>query len=83
MLSDGSSNDFADAGFGNNLDYKLNDAYIGFEYKFKIGRLTSKPGIYLHNYRLNTKQSDGENTLQKTFFEPQWDSELKSTSQKL
>lgn len=84
VLSDGTINDFANAGFGNKIDYKLNDAYVGLEYKFKTGRLTNKPGIYLHNYNLSTNQIDGKNTIRKILFEPQWDSEFEfNTSETL
>jgi len=76
LLSDGSVNDFSSDGFGNNLDYKLNDAYFGLEYKFKIGKVTSKPGVYFHKYHLKTNQINGENAFDKTLFEPQWYSEL-------
>jgi len=76
LLSDGSLNDFSSNGFGNDLKYKLNDAYIGLEYKFKIGKVTNRPGLYLHQYDLRTLQIDGKNTISKTLFEPQWDSEL-------
>lgn len=76
LLSDGSLNDFSSNGFGNDLKYKLNDAYIGLEYKFKIGKVTNRPGLYLHQYNLRTLQIDGKNTISKTLFEPQWDSEL-------
>lgn len=76
LLSDGTVDDFASAGFGNNMEYRLNDAYIGFEYKFKIGKVTSKPGMYLHWYDLKTNQIEANSSYRKTLFEPQWDSEL-------
>ena len=76
LLTNGTINDFATAGFGNNVDYRLNDAYIGFEYKFKIGRWTNKPGLYFHWYHLKTNQPDGNYTLSKTLFQPQWTSEF-------
>lgn len=76
LLSDGNINDFASSGFGNNMDYQLNDAYAGFEYKFKIGKITNKPGIYLHWYDLKTNQIESNNSFRKMLFEPQWDSEL-------
>ncbi|MFH6995228.1 carboxypeptidase-like regulatory domain-containing protein [Flavobacterium sp. FlaQc-48] len=75
ILTDGSINDFADAGFGNNIKYKLNDAYVGLEYKFKIGKWVNKPGLYLHWYQLNTNQNTGNNTVSKTLFQPQWNSD--------
>lgn len=76
LLSDRSINDFSHAGFGNDLNYKLNDAYLGFEYKFKIGKVTTKPGLYLHQYNLKTNQIDEKKIISKTLFEPQLDSEL-------
>lgn len=76
LLSDGSINNFSSDGFGNNMNYRLNDTYLGFEYKFKIGKITSKPGIYIHNYNLQTDQLDSNISFQKMLLEPQLDSEL-------
>ena len=76
LLSDGTVNDFATAGFGNSMDYRLNDAYAGFEYKFKIGKVTNKPGIYVHWYDLKTNQIASQSSFRKMLLEPQWDSEL-------
>jgi hypothetical protein len=75
ILTDGSINDFSDANFGNNVKYNLNDAYIGLEYKFKIGKWTNKPGLYLHNYHLKTNQSGTDYTISKTLFQPQFNSD--------
>lgn len=75
ILTDGSINDFATAGFGNNISYKLNDAYVGLEYKFKIGKWVNKPGLYLHWYQLNTIQNDGNYNVSKVLFQPQWNSD--------
>lgn len=75
ILTDGSINDFSDANFGNNVKYNLNDAYIGLEYKFKIGKWTNKPGLYLHNYHLKTNQSGIDYTISKTLFQPQFNSD--------
>jgi hypothetical protein len=76
LLTNGTSNDFASAGFGNNSIYNLNDAYAGIEYKFKIGKWTNKPGMYLHRYDLKTNQSDETYSLSKTLFQPQWNSDF-------
>jgi hypothetical protein len=76
LLTNGTSNDFASAGFGNNSIYNLNDAYAGIEYKFKIGKWINKPGMYLHRYDLKTNQSDGAYSLSKTLFQPQWNSDF-------
>jgi hypothetical protein len=75
QLTNGSINDFALNGFGNNLDYSLNDFYVGLEYKFKIGNLTTKPALYSHFYHLKTKQLSTNYTLNTTFLEPELNSE--------
>ncbi|UQD55251.1 carboxypeptidase-like regulatory domain-containing protein [Flavobacterium sp. K5-23] len=75
LLTNDAVNDFAFAGFGNQVKYQLNDAYVGLEYKFRIGKWTNKPGLYLHWYHLTTNQVATDYTLSKTLFQPQWDSE--------
>ncbi|BCY27791.1 TonB-dependent receptor family protein [Flavobacterium okayamense] len=75
FLTDGSVNDFAANGFGNDLDYVLNDFYVGLEYKFKIGKWINKPAIYTHFYHLKTKQITSDYSLNRTYFEPQFNSE--------
>lgn len=79
ILSDGSLNDFASSGFGNDLDYRLNDAYATVEYKFRIGKWINKPGVSFHWYDLRTKQRSGDRTLSKGLFEPRWFSEYEFT----
>ncbi|CAM3935847.1 MULTISPECIES: carboxypeptidase-like regulatory domain-containing protein [Flavobacterium] len=74
-LTDGTINDFATGGFGNDLNYLLNDFYVGFEYKFKIGKWVNKPALYTHFYHLKTRQILENYTTNKTYFEPQWNSE--------
>jgi hypothetical protein len=76
LLSNGTSNDFDLAGFGNAIKYQLNDAYIGLEYKFKIGKWTNKPAIYLHFYDLKTTQNENNYGFSKTLLQPQWNSEF-------
>ncbi|WP_396142924.1 carboxypeptidase-like regulatory domain-containing protein [Flavobacterium sp.] len=76
LLTNGTINDFGNSGFGNNVKYQLNDAYIGLEYKFKIGKWTNKPGFYLHWYNLNTKQNQSDFTITKTLLQPQFNSEF-------
>jgi hypothetical protein len=71
--TNGTKNDFASSGFGNDITYQLNDAYIGLEYKLKIGKWISKPGLYFHWYHLNTFQTPN-NSLDKTLLQPQWNS---------
>ncbi|SFD25521.1 TonB-dependent receptor [Flavobacterium phragmitis] len=75
ILTDGSINDFSDKGFGNTIKYKLNDVYIGLEYKFRIGKWVNKPGLYLHGYHLNAIQNDNDHIVAKALFQPQWNSD--------
>ena len=75
QLTDGTINDFASSGFGNNLKYTLNDAFVGFEYKFKIGKWVNKPGVYFHWYYLNTEQNTSNQNLSKFLIQPQFNSE--------
>jgi hypothetical protein len=75
VLTDGTINDFLNSGFGNDVNYTLNDAYLGLEYKFKIGKWTNKPGLYFHWYQLKTNQNDGNFSVSKTLFQPQWNSD--------
>ena len=75
LLTNGTINDFSNAGFGNDVNYNLNDAYLGFEYKFKIGKWTNKPGLYFHWYQLKTQQIDSDFAISKTLFQPQWNSD--------
>lgn len=76
ILSEGTINYFSSAGFGNDINYNLNDVYVGIEYKFKIGKWTNKPGIYLHKYDLKTNQLEGLYSISKTLFQPQWNSDF-------
>jgi hypothetical protein len=76
QLSTGAINNFANSGlFGNNLHYNLNDAYAGLEYKFKIGKLITRPGLYYHWYNLDTRQPDSSHTVSRTLFQPQFNTE--------
>lgn len=74
LLTDGSVNDFSNKGFGNSLKYALNDIYLGLEYKFKIGKWTNKPGLYFHQYNLNTVQKN-DNQISKFLIQPQFNSD--------
>jgi hypothetical protein len=51
---------------GNDIDYKLNDSYFGLEYKFKIGKWTNKPAIYVHWYNLITNQFNAEKIIKES-----------------
>ena len=55
-LSDGSINNFADNGFGNAIDYRFTDTFLGLEYKFLSGIFTLKSGLFYHNYLWDNSQ---------------------------
>ena len=75
FLTNGTINDFATNGFGNDMDYLLNDLYLGVEYKFKIGKWVNKPAIYTHYFHLKTEQLLADYQLDNVFFQPSWLSE--------
>ncbi len=52
-LKDGSSKNFDVNGFNNQLNYNLQDVFLGLDYKFKIGKFTAKQGAFLHQYNWN------------------------------
>ncbi|MCK0160526.1 TonB-dependent receptor [Allomuricauda sp. F6463D] len=43
-------NDFSTNGFGNSIEHRFNDTFLGLEYKFLAGIFTVKSGLFYHNY---------------------------------
>lgn len=76
LLNTNGSNSFSTVGFGNDINYQLNDAYIGVEYKFRIGIWTNKPALYSHWYAMQTEQASGRRIVKKQVWLPQWISEF-------
>ena len=76
LLNTNGSNSFSTGGFGNDINYQLNDAYIGLEYKFRIGIWTNKPALYSHWYAMQTEQASGRRVVEKQVWLPQWNSEF-------
>lgn len=64
LLDSGEINSFRDAGFNNDLDYRLVDTYLGFQYKVKFGDLILKPGVFYHHYLWNVTQFNKQITNQ-------------------
>ncbi|AEM70193.1 hypothetical protein Murru_1149 [Allomuricauda ruestringensis DSM 13258] len=56
QLTNGNVNDFSDNGFGNAIDYRFNDTFLGLEYKFLAGIFTVKSGLFYHNYIWDNEQ---------------------------
>lgn len=55
-LSDGTSNDFSNNGFGNVIDYRFIDTFFGLEYKFLSGIFSVKSGLFYHSYFWDNSQ---------------------------
>ena len=57
-LDEGGINDFSSDDFGNDLDFMLNDFFLGVHYKFRTGIFTVKQGVHLHNYSWKVDQQN-------------------------
>lgn len=60
QLIENTINEFANAGFNNDIDFKLLDSYSGFQYKAKAGDFIFKPGLFLHHYSWTVDQIDDQ-----------------------
>ncbi|EAR13455.1 hypothetical protein PI23P_03137 [Polaribacter irgensii 23-P] len=58
QLDDFSFNNFSSDGFGNDVNFKLNDVFAGLHYKFRTGIFTFKQGAFLHNYNWSVNQQN-------------------------
>ncbi|MBG7630920.1 MAG: carboxypeptidase-like regulatory domain-containing protein, partial [Bacteroidetes bacterium] len=57
LLEDGTEIDLTPYGFGNDLDYDINDLYAGVHYKFKVGIIEMKQGAFAHYYSRHIDQN--------------------------
>lgn len=69
-LDNGLINNFSNANFGNKIHFRLNDFYVGIQYKFKRGKTTFKPGLFEHFYNWKSVQ-DMTNTQNKVILLPE------------
>ncbi|MDR7369744.1 TonB-dependent receptor [Flavobacterium aquidurense] len=74
-LTNGTNKNFSQNSFENDIEYKMNDSYLGIEYKNKIGKLKNRIGLFLHHYQLITDQFSGESAYSQTKLLPQLNSE--------
>ncbi|UMB53862.1 carboxypeptidase-like regulatory domain-containing protein [Lutibacter sp. A64] len=81
QLANGTTNNFASAGFGNDLDYELNDLFLGVHYKFKTGIFELKQGAFLHNYNWNLNQQESKKS-NKIVVLPDFSAEIKFSNSK-
>lgn len=55
-LNDGSVNNFSEAGFNNDFNFRLNDAFAGIFYKIGTGIFTFDQVAFVYHYRWNPNQ---------------------------
>lgn len=60
LLQDGSINGFQENGFNNDTNFRLNEYYIGVQYKVKIGNFIFKLGLMHHFYFWKANQFSEE-----------------------
>jgi len=56
ILDNGTRNDLNDPANNNDVDYRFNDAFLGFHYKILTGKFTLTPGVSLHSYQMTNGQ---------------------------
>ncbi|WP_452232861.1 carboxypeptidase-like regulatory domain-containing protein [Lacinutrix sp. MEBiC02595] len=76
LLSNGSSNNFSSAEFGNDFKHNIINTFVGLEYKFQIGIATFKPALYYHFYSWNTQQFEEKFSNNKALLLPQFTSKI-------
>lgn len=77
LLEEGVLNDFTAAGFGNEVGFDLKDLHAGIQYKTQRGKLTIKPGLFLHQYFWSLQQFEERNKHHKTLLLPELNAKLK------
>jgi len=80
LLTNGTSNNFNSAGFGNDFGYNFLNTFLGVEYKFQIGKAIFKPGVFYHGYLWRTQQFDDSETFNKTLLLPQLTTKVEFTN---
>jgi hypothetical protein len=61
LLEDQTLNSFDNNGFGNDLNFKLNDFYLGLYYNFRTGKFEFQQSLFLHNYTWKINQTNSTN----------------------
>lgn len=71
FLTNGNWNDLSTLGFGNELNYTLNNPFVGIEHKFLYKKFTSTLGVFAHHYQLQNQYPEKNYTFSKTTIEPE------------
>lgn len=82
LLSDGTSNNFNSAGFGNDFGYGFLNTFLGLEYKFQIGKAIFKPGLFYNGYLWRTQQFDVAESFNKSLLLPQMTTKVELSNSK-
>lgn len=72
QLADSSINNFGIAGFGNDINFKFINSYLGSNLKFQKGKLTFNTGLFYHNYLRSTRQFNANDNLDKKYILPEF-----------
>lgn len=65
MLDSGNEITFEDEELNNDIHFNFSDMYLGFHYKWILGKFTFNPGFHVHNYVAANTQlgSEAKNEL--------------------
>lgn len=82
LLENGEVHSFKDAGFDNDLNYKMLNPYVGLQYKFQLAEnIILRPGFTYQNYSWKIKQFNERRVKQsKWVLIPEFYFEYKTTS---
>lgn len=64
-------NNLEDFGFGNQLKYRLNNPFVGLEYKFLYKKFNATLGVFAHQYQLQNTYPTQQYTFSKNTIEPE------------
>ena len=70
ILDNNTQQNFSESNLKNDVSFHFQDAYVALHYRFISGIFTFDPGVTLHSYKTETKQSSGLVNTYFTFFRP-------------
>ena len=70
ILDNNTQQNFSESNLKNDVSFHFQDAYVALHYRFISGIFTFDPGVTLHSYKTETKQSIGLVNTSFTFFRP-------------
>jgi len=84
LQSNGTINNFNNAGFGNDIHFNFTNLYSGIQLKFQKGEFIFKPGVFYHQYLRKLDQINSVKFLDKKYVLPELSIEYKiNRSEKL